>query len=142
MADGWEIAGTVADSVAGLGTLGALIVATTVYLRQQEDARRAQASRVVLACWNEKESNAPQVRITVRNDSDLPIFDVVIIASGAKLVVGEYVGWDQIEPGQHAAARYEWERGVEFSAAVLFIDAGGRHWERRFSGALRRSHFR
>src|SRR5205823_2015118 len=46
MQSGWEIAGVLANAVASLGTLGALIVAVAVYRRQVADARSDQASRV------------------------------------------------------------------------------------------------
>ena len=70
----WDYVVDVADVLAGLGTMGALVVAAMVYRRQEHDKRIIQASRIIVsATIDEAQSTA---MITVRNRSDLRVYGV------------------------------------------------------------------
>jgi hypothetical protein len=89
----WTIVGTIADSIAGLGTLGALIVAVAVYRRQAQNTKSAQASRVfayielssITALVDHQKTRLPVWKVRVMNFSDLPIYDVGAYVSSEKM---------------------------------------------------------
>src|SRR3954451_20574465 len=64
----WDIVGTMANALAGLGAVGALLIAALAYRRQVEDARAAQASKVVLYFQGND--------VIIENCSPTPIYDV------------------------------------------------------------------
>lgn len=133
----WTIVGTVSDAVAGLGTLGALVVALRVFNRETLDARRKQASRVILQL--DRVSGVPAgdagsaVRsyFRVSNFSDLPVYHCL-------LRVGRQ--WKKVRdlgPGTHVDISVDESADEEPEyAGIVFADAAGRHWERILSGDL------
>jgi hypothetical protein len=148
----WDYVVDVADVLAGLGTMGALVVAAMVYRRQEHDKRIIQASRIIVsATIDEAQSTA---MITVRNRSDLPVYGVsfyqndwtlVILCGPEKQASGEL---SELGPGDEHTERLSCD---DYNPKVLFRDAAGRHWQRRPNGQLkesksfwmkRRDHFR
>jgi hypothetical protein len=72
MAEGLSWLSPVADSVAAVGTVGALLVAAVAYRRQVADRHREQASKV----WGYVSRSTGTAY--VGNGSDEPVYDAVI----------------------------------------------------------------
>lgn len=97
------------------------------YVGTLRDARRAQASRVF--AWRET-----LTQITLHNDSDLPVFYVLV-----RIRAGEHALAAVLKPGSK-----EWDveipegGSVELGGAleVTFVDAAGRVWHRSAEGQL------
>lgn len=142
MADTWEIVGTIADSVAAIGTTGALIVAAMVYRHQYLDARSAQASRVFVDIDRVPRVDDPHegmVQVVVRNMSDFPIYYVMLNR------FDKDEGWglvpEDLEPvvalNPHQDHRFNPARlGLPWEVRVGFSDADRRGWVRWASGKL------
>lgn len=136
---GWDIAGTIADIIAGIGTAGALIWAIFLYRRQVQDNRTDQASRIFITLVAADNTVDDHSELAIENNSDLPVFDVLIILvelphdakanhneyTSARLHPKEYLTIDRIAAtGSH-------------KAAMAFTDAAGRGWVRDTAGRLK-----
>lgn len=132
----WDIISTVADSIAGLGTLGALIVAVIVYRRQVNDARRLQASRVLIEVPH-PDDGTDELALIVRNVSDLPIYSIHVR-------YGHRPNWILPITIEHSLAAGDvfrislvgWEHDIWKTADILFRDAAGNYWRRTAGGQL------
>src|SRR5689334_5840880 len=84
--DWWSRAATIADSIASLGALGALIIAIITLRRQIDDGRRAQAAQVsaYVTRLGSGSKEYDEVQLVVDNSSGHPIY-------GVALWVGEYL---------------------------------------------------
>lgn len=147
----WDYIVDAADIFAGLGTLGALIVAVLVYRRQVDDARRSQAARIIPHLVSGyKES--PTYIYTVKNFSDLPIFDLhVDFAIEQMGKIRPAVNYHSFKLNQDEGFSMEVEgnrRGSsvglppeKYAVSFRFIDAAGRRWKRDETGALSQIRF-
>jgi hypothetical protein len=140
---GWEIAGTIADIVAGIGTAGALVVAVIVYRRQVQYAHVDQASRVFLTLVAADDGFVRE--LIVENASDLPIFraDVYLISNGFEespsrskphrvYILDHLPGKKSITYDDFAGSHEVWN----LVASISFKDAAGREWNRDSYGDL------
>lgn len=119
----------------------------------EEDERQKTAEKLAqpssIAAWLEREPTG-ETRIVIRNDSDLPVYEVVatiVVTNGAGCSKGEDLGFsclyrkilDLVPPGLHSVAIdmggfYGMHRHplVEIS----FVCAKGKCWVRRGDGVL------
>jgi hypothetical protein len=136
----WDYLVDAASLVAGLGTLGALIVAVVVFRRQVEDSRSAQASQVVVSVSTDVEDHtgtSAVPKLVVENKSNLPIFKLTIYVSLPRKrphvvkrvgrLAGRDVYWMHINQPVNAE---------DVDADVIFDDAAGHGWARSSNGAL------
>lgn len=147
--------GTVPDWLAGVGTVGALVVALVLLSHDrrarrevEEERRRAQASRVV--CWLEAvEVLTPvgdrRVELVLHNGSEEPVFDCRVHVDldaaatstfrdgGRRLTLAE----PMLPPGQ---TRRPLSLPVfdlpHASAGMAFTDTSNRRWGRGHNGRL------
>jgi hypothetical protein len=141
-ASGWDIAGTVADGVAGIGTVGALIWAVIVYRRQVKDAHIDQASKVfVTLLKGDLIAGSNYKELIVENGSDLPVFKLVVVLTSRqprpeprrrytidRLPARESVTYDDV-------SHFKLEERLMCS--MSFMDAAGRGWVRDANGPLK-----
>jgi hypothetical protein len=136
----WDIIGTAADIVAGLGTLGALIVAATVFRRQLIDQHRQQASETSLSQKKRLLEGADELTLVVSNYSKLPIYGTgrtVAFGSDGKVVRTAYAELDELSPGDSSMATLKINRSEDdFASCVYFRDSRGVEWLRFGTGQL------
>lgn len=136
----WIIA--LSSTAAAAGTVGTLYATVLVLQRQQDEARRQQASRVTATTATQVGEQTPRL-IRIHNDSDRAIYDVMtwIFADGM-----QQLGDDQhriIRPGQPAdvglgsGRHYLTGRPLPWRIEVVFTDEAGHRWIREADGALR-----
>jgi hypothetical protein len=131
--------GTVPEWMAAIGTVGTLVVALYILMRELKqfrgerwDERRRQAR--LIAAWIELDPRRSTVSPYVRNLSDEPVMDIKVIAptpvAGDIVVMErdlvpprETVG-DQVKVVEDVAKRNKQ------SCVVLFTDAKGHRWRR------------
>lgn len=149
--------GTAPAWFGAIATSGALLITATVFLRQNTDRRTEQARRV--SCWPVEETDlrtqterglainpgsGQSVRVTVRNASELPIYDVIawvrfnyLPDSGASGSQDRVI----VPPGDTDV----WVDWVEFPEGGLagdphvdltFRDASGKRWQRLHDGSF------
>jgi hypothetical protein len=152
--------GVIANSVAAVGAVGALLVAALVYRRQAADARSYQASRI--ATWLERESNT-NIYWWVANYSGLPVYELSFHWPPdmppdflGDMEVSQHSAWsgflnggavDPLEAGTRCREFVTFHHYDETRAGELLIkfrDAAGHCWERKATGELReiRNRFR
>ena len=138
-----EIIGTAADVVAGVGTMGALVVAAGAYRQQVKQNRRAQASAVTVSGvtpeGEDARTNKQSVALT--NHSSLPAYfamqcvfnerrkDWIELGSGVEVGPGE----------RHVFEPYDTMENLKQSPdfmGVHFSDASGCSWLRTNDGFL------
>lgn len=146
-----EVIGTLADSVAGLGAIGALILGFVVFKRQQDDQRQSQASQVAVETLRLEPSGNGDDRFVlaaeVVNFSPLGIFlaecrSWVLNEPGTYLAPVSSAGlkfFGRLNPGASRVIEYEITLLSDPSiTACMFKDANGVHWSRFEDGALLR----
>jgi hypothetical protein len=148
VANWWDTYGTVADWVAAVGTVGALVWALVIFWNQLQDKRREQATKVVLASETRIMSGQPpQVVCTADNLSDLPIFGIHIMIQGMGLSKGEYEEHAihaRIDPGGKKELVVDMRADGQFykldeRLRMTFRDASYRGWTRYPNGKLKRA---
>lgn len=141
------MANVIAQSIAALGTVGALIVAVRVYRKQVDDQHRAHASRVVLVIEEtSKPGRKPRTGTwTVTNHSDLPVSTVRVMRTaweGYGTVVRipfPLATAQQLGPGESIDGPLPGDEDYWVSTiSVHFNDAAGRGWARSDEGDLMR----
>jgi hypothetical protein len=139
-ATGWDIAGTIADSVAALGTLGALIWAIFLYRRQVQDARTDQASKVFITLMKRYPEDSCYSQALIDNSSDLPIFDVfaAIMPDDGRAKPLEVRRLERLQARERRIIEDIDRKDVV--AEVLFRDAATHRWHRDASGHLHPVH--
>lgn len=147
MTNGWEIAGTFADSFAGAGALAAVGVAVWTLWRQDDSERRRQATRVIMRVGLEaaEERTGPRAgagetgpvksALRVKNHSDLPVFQVHLRKPlDSESQIAWVLAW-VLEPGEEVTESLD--DGREHDAfAIDFMDAANRRWWRQVDGRL------
>lgn len=119
----------------------------------KEDERQEMAEKLAqpssIAAWLERDSTG-ESRIVIRNDSDLPVYEVVatiVVTHGAGCCKGEDLGspyqyrkkLDLIPPGLYSVAI---DMGGFYGmhrhplVEIAFVCAKGKSWVRRGDGAL------
>src|SRR3954454_18313250 len=128
-------------AVEAIGTSGALLVSASVFWSQLRDKRRDQASRVSAMFDGAVAEGTPgrhTVKVTVRNRSDQPIYDVFPVVAGhhhvgmehgGSVAGGATVSYDVLHVQQDDAGT--WQR-----VGVLFMASSERHWTRLPNGRL------
>lgn len=119
----------------------------------KEDERQKTAEKLAqpssIAAWLERETTG-ETRIVIRNDSDLPVYEVVatiVVTNGAGCCKGEDLGssyqyrkkLDLIPPGLHSVAiDMGGFCGMHRHSLVeiAFVCAKGKSWVRRGDGVL------
>ncbi|SDP33916.1 hypothetical protein SAMN04487914_108126 [Arthrobacter sp. ok909] len=133
MSDATDWIGAIGNSIAAIGTAGALLLGVRVYYRQEDDQRRAQASAITVSI-SEARERRDLVRIELRNDSALPIYGVMLIATARS---GSTLGQDlkyTLPPGEAMSFQLVSEHSM--SAFAIYQDSAGRRWKRYFTGEL------
>ncbi len=130
---GWDIAGTIADSVSGFGTLGAFALAIYLYWRQGEDARRDQASKVFVTLDDDNSS------LVIDNSSPFPIFQVLLKVD-SRFITDEARVWEYASRMSPQAVGEVVPIPADIVAPDLavmaFKDAAGHRWKRDSHGKL------
>jgi hypothetical protein len=107
--------------------------------RAAEDGRLEQARRVF--AWNEdtqEEDDGWTVSYLVRNDSEAPVYDVILNAMCG--VRGTFVRWlGSFGPGERRRVRIllPGHPRAEYPPRLGFVDTAGRRWVRDPRGGLR-----
>lgn len=145
MSERWIIAGIIANIVASMGAVGAVSVAVTTLYRQVNDARRAQASRIIVRTDTLRvkgilgaEHNYT-VTLNIKNLSDLPIFDVRAITERGIFITRqstlESIG--DIDPPGDERRLHFYRDNPDLYITVVFEDAALRVWKRSWNSRLR-----
>jgi hypothetical protein len=124
--------------VGELATAGALGVTATIFGMQLYDRRRQQADRV--AVWPdqrhvEQPSDSTEFHsfgFICRNDSDGPIFDIIVEAEGKNRGVLARPG--VLPPGEEFSGQLHIKYGPLPHLVVSFTDYAGRCWHKRRVG--------
>lgn len=145
MVSGWDIAGTIADSVASLGTVGALLWAVFLYRRQVEDARTEQASRVFVALRAVDLGGRTETHIVLDNASDRPVFRLYVVLQvsvpGRTTSRIKAVDVEHLAAGKHESVDDLFDKPYPLpylKAIIKFEDAAGLCWVRDSTGRLSR----
>lgn len=128
--------GAVAGGIGAIGTAGALLLGAYTYMRQVQDKRRAQASRVIVQIdeGSGKGTGYLPPRAIVSNLSDLPIYDV-------RLRAAPHDAFDDGLEETKPVLVGEWpisipRKYVKQSVHVNFRDSAGTTWIRWVDGGL------
>lgn len=153
--------GSIAEWFAGVATASGLIFAAQQirhanrqHRDAQEDARLFQSRAVAIASWVDKEAGRWRVSWEVKNSSDQPVFNVVVLILDPNAVVtADYVQNTALVQVYIGTVLARGDRIgsqlVELSAAptlgaetricaLLFSDSWDQHWIRRDRKALSR----
>lgn len=123
----------IGSAIGAIGTAGALLLGVWVYRRQEEDQRRAQAAAITVTVTPIR-SNAGVLEFKVRNDSQLPIYEVMLIASNLNGQDIEQVFTTALPPRDSSS--FQLRSGPTDRCRCLFVDSGGRRWRRESTGQL------
>jgi hypothetical protein len=132
----WDVLGAVGDFVGGVGTALALVIAAMAYRRQVDDARRAQAAKILIRF---EQGPGDMMHIVVGNAGDTPVYQVkVSLVSGM-----DDFHPDDIEQAMLPAFAKIYVHPIEednrefYTVNVLFEDESGHKWERDLEHGLR-----
>jgi hypothetical protein len=156
--------GPAPDWLAAIGTVGALLVALVLFARDQEDRRRAQASRVV--CWLVVEPTTSiwtpgidlpttetivgdHLEVVLHNGSEEPVFDCRIqvdLDPPVTVTTTPDATWRltlterMLPPGQTRRPLWDLhESDLPYAYVwMVFTDASNRRWQRSHTGRLSR----
>jgi hypothetical protein len=141
--------GSVPDWLAAVGTLAAFFVALRLLAkelaarREQEEDRRRNQARLVVAWATFKEVSETEVRYSVvmRNGSDEPVYDGLCVVVPSTAVFEWEVGWlilppHEIKEGDLRLPERYWRPLWEAAIELSFTDAAGRRWTRYPDGRL------
>ncbi|MGO4860033.1 hypothetical protein [Arthrobacter sp. 2MCAF14] len=130
--------GAVGSAVGAIGTAGALLLGVRVYSRQEKDQRRRQAAAVTVGHRQDKNvMSGPiprpyvQNRYFIRNDSQLPIYRVLLYAGPPD--ERKHDIREVLAPGDEASFLMP---STDFPAIAKFVDSAGTAWQRNGSGRL------
>lgn len=127
----WISAG--ANAAAAVGTVGALWVGAVTLRRQVNDQHRAQAAAVTVTVQKVKNDRS-LLEFSVQNDSPLPIYEVMLIASDRGVDV-EQTFVAAMPPKTQTSFQL---RDTGFMGCrAKFYDSSSRRWVRHFNGTLR-----
>ncbi|MEK6439005.1 hypothetical protein [Pseudonocardia sp. T1-2H] len=145
----WDIIGTIADSIAGIGAAGALILGFVVFKRQQDDSRKAQANEIAAGHGDMQQLEGESmwsIGVEYANYSKFPIYGLRcrIWNLGRRRSKfewmthsGQSISADTLKPGESRVDMVETIlRTDEWKSAVMFTDSAGREWARFTDGAL------
>lgn len=123
----------IANVAAAVGTVGALWVGVVTFRRQVNDQHRAQASAVTVTVQKTKQ-NRDILEFMLQNDSPLPIYEVILIASDhGKDVKQEFVA--AMPP--RTSTSFQLRDTSFMGCRATFYDSSGKRWVRDFTGPLR-----
>jgi hypothetical protein len=150
MADGttaWDVTKAALDGASSLAAVAAVFISVVTLRRQQDDARRKQASRVVASYQMEFLTDRPEggthlnlVHWRVDNFSDLPIYKVEFLSSApVHLPAGEsnIPYFTQLRVKASATCTYKYRSLDDLRVVVVFVDTVGRRWRRTSDGELK-----
>lgn len=125
--------GAIATAAGAVGAVGALWVGAVTLRRQINDQHRGQARAVTVKIYHTPDANG-LTSVEIRNDSSLPIYGVVLVATNKK---GEVIG-QEFEHAMPAGTPKSYDMPSELvgSAYALFQDSAGTKWKRWFNGDL------
>ncbi|MFF2840522.1 hypothetical protein [Paenarthrobacter sp. NPDC057981] len=127
----WVSAG--ANVAAAIGTVGALWVGAVTLRRQVNDQHRAQAAAVTVSVQKTKRDQEI-LEFMVQNDSPLPIYEVMLIASDHGKDV-EQVFVAAMPPNTSSSFQL---RDTSFMGCrATFYDSSRKRWVRDFTGQLK-----
>lgn len=130
-----------ANVAAAVGTVGALWVGAITLRRQVNDQHRRQASAVTVGHREDKQHMSTgeikkRIRYFVRNDSSLPIYDVLLYAaipSHLARVPRKPAQRDVLPPGEEESF---YAGSIESTPYARFTDSSGVAWGRDATGRL------
>ncbi|MFF1880574.1 hypothetical protein ACFVVC_03780 [Pseudarthrobacter sp. NPDC058196] len=123
----------VSDAAAAVGTVGALWVGAITLRRQVNDQHRAQASAVTVSVQKTKQ-NGEILEFMVQNDSPLPIYEVMLIASDR----GDDIHQDFVAAmPPRTRTSFQLRETSYMGCRAKFYDSSGKRWVRHFNGQLR-----
>lgn len=138
MSDVTDWIGAIGNSVAAIGTAGALLLGVRVYFRQERDQRRAQAAAVTVGHRTEDRISGSAIPreyhqhfAFIRNDSSLPIYHVLLYIGpqdDRKTEVREV-----LPAGEEASLLVT---TTNFMPFAKFVDTSGVSWKRDGAGRL------
>ena len=133
MSDLTDWIGSVGTTVGAVGTAGALWLGVVVYRRQEQGQRRAQAAAITVAIFSVP-GDSELLQFEIRNDSALPIYSVMLVAS----LDGRDAGQDlkAVLPAGDKLSFQQRRRPGNLSAYANYIDSAGVRWRRYFNGDL------
>lgn len=127
----WISAG--ANVAAAVGTVGALWVGAVTLRRQVNDQHRAQAAAVTVSVQKVR-NDRELLEFRLQNDSHLPIYEVMLIASDhGKDVEQEFVA--AMPPG--TTTSFQLKDTSFMGCRATFYDSSRKRWVRDFTGQLR-----
>lgn len=139
--------GTVPDWFAGVGTVGALIIALVLLKNEMADRKRVAESHDrkpadAIFAWVQPRTDAGGWEAYVMNRGDGPVYDAVVYytpLTDPPLPTVESV-WGTIPPGDaRPGDRYADHPTDLFGippVEIEFTDGRGRHWRRKADGQL------
>lgn len=125
--------GAIAAGVGAIGTAGALWLGAVTFRRQVNDQHRAQAAAVTVTVQRTRQ-DSDVLEFSVQNDSSLPIYEVMLIASDrGRDVQQEFVA---AMPPRTASSFQLRDTGF-MGCRAAFYDSSGKRWVRHFNGHLK-----